>query len=133
MEDIMVGAVDGVGEDVDGSNMKEFLKQFSGAAMVISFMLCYLPQIYKIIKTKSASDVSVLMIFLGISGYVFGLIYMMSTSFGIWWFLNYTSGLVTSAFLLYYWYRHKDEKPRHRKNWNRFSYRLRKGTRSRTF
>ncbi len=87
--------------------MKEIIKQIAGAAMVISFMLCYVPQIHKIIKTKSATDISPLMILFGISGYVFGLIYMMSTEFGIWWFLNYTTGIVTSCFLLYYWYKHK--------------------------
>jgi uncharacterized protein with PQ loop repeat len=87
--------------------MKELIKQFAGAAMVISFMLCYVPQIHKIIKTKSSSDISPLMILLGVSGYIFGLIYMMCSGFGIWWFLNYTSGLVTSAFLLYFWYKHK--------------------------
>jgi uncharacterized protein with PQ loop repeat len=87
--------------------MKEFIKEFSGAAMVVSFMLCYVPQIMKIIKHESSKDVSTMMIWLGISGYTFGLIYMMCTGFGIWWFLNYTSGLVTSAVLLYYWYKHK--------------------------
>jgi len=87
--------------------MKTFIKEFSGAAMVLSFMLCYVPQILKIIKHESSKDISPIMIFLGISGYTFGLIYMLCTGFGIWWFLNYVSGIITSAVLLFYWYKHK--------------------------
>jgi len=87
--------------------MKEIIKQFAGAGMVISFMLCYVPQIMRILKHKRSKDVSPGMIFLAISGYLFGLLYMACTAFGIWWFLNYTSGIATSLVLLYYWYKHK--------------------------
>lgn len=75
--------------------------------MTISFMACYLPQIYKIIKTKSSSDVSLLMMVFSFLGYVFGLLYMACTGFEIWWFLNYFSGIVTSIVLFYYWQKYK--------------------------
>lgn len=86
---------------------KEIIKQVAGAGMTISFMMCYVPQIIRIIKFESSTDVSPLMIFLGLSGYTFGLLYMSCTAFGIWWFLNYTTGIFTSLVLLYFWYKHK--------------------------
>ena len=86
---------------------KCIVRDISGAIMAISFMLCYLPQILKIIRTQSSTDISPAMIFLGLSGYVFGMIYMFLNVFGIWWFLNYLTGLISSAFLLYYWYKHR--------------------------
>jgi hypothetical protein len=49
------------------------------------------------------------MIFLGISGYVFGTLYMFLTQFGIWWFLNYATGMVTSICLLTYYVRHRGD------------------------
>ena len=86
---------------------KSIIRDLSGAIMAISFMLCYLPQILKIIKTKSSSDISPTMIFLGLSGYIFGMIYMFLNVFGTWWFLNYLTGIISSMFLLYYWYKHR--------------------------
>jgi uncharacterized protein with PQ loop repeat len=83
------------------------MRQISGAAMTLSFMFCYLPQFIKIYKTESSKDVSVLMILLGLSGYINGLIYMYCNQFGIWWFLNYLSGIISSGFLFYYWYKHR--------------------------
>lgn len=88
--------------------VKAIARDVSGAIMAISFMLCYLPQILKIIKTRSSVDVSPTMIFLGLSGYIFGMIYMFLNVFGTWWFLNYMTGIISSLFLLYYWYRHRN-------------------------
>jgi uncharacterized protein with PQ loop repeat len=89
-------------------DVKAIARDISGAIMAISFMLCYLPQILKIIKTRSSVDVSPTMIFLGLSGYIFGMIYMFLNVFGTWWFLNYMTGIISSMFLLYYWYRHRN-------------------------
>jgi uncharacterized protein with PQ loop repeat len=88
--------------------IKSVIRDISGAIMAISFMLCYLPQILKIIKTRSSADISPTMIFLGLSGYIFGMVYMFLNVFGTWWFLNYTTGIISSSFLLYYWYRHRN-------------------------
>jgi uncharacterized protein with PQ loop repeat len=87
--------------------MKELIREVSGAIMTLAFMSCYLPQIIKIIKTESSTDVSPLMIILGLVGYIFGMIYMLTNVFGIWWFLNYLTGIVSSLILLYFWYKHK--------------------------
>ena len=83
------------------------VRDVSGILMAASFMSCYVPQIIKIIRTESSKDISVSMILLGLSGYVFGMIYMFSNVFGLWWFLNYLTGIISSFVLLYYWYRHR--------------------------
>jgi len=83
------------------------IKHISGAIMALAFMSCYIPQITRIIKTKSSKDLSPVMIILGLIGYISGIIYMFSNVFGLWWFLNYTTGIATSLILLYYWNKHK--------------------------
>jgi uncharacterized protein with PQ loop repeat len=86
---------------------KALARDISGAIMALSFMSCYIPQIRKIIKTESSSDISPTMIILGLSGYIFGMVYMFLNVFGTWWFLNYLTGIISSSFLLYYWYKHR--------------------------
>ena len=88
---------------------KNVIRDISGAVMALSFMMCYVPQIIKIIKTKSSSDISPAMIFLGLSGYIFGMIYMSLNVFGTWWLLNYLTGIISSLVLLYYWYVHRND------------------------
>lgn len=83
------------------------VRDLAGILMAASFMSCYVPQIIKIVRTESSKDISVSMILLGLSGYVFGMIYMFSNVFGLWWFLNYLTGIISSFVLLYYWYRHR--------------------------
>jgi len=87
---------------------KDILREVCGILMTLSFMSCFLPQIIKIIKTKSSSDLSPLMIILSMSGYIFGLLYMYHNVFGLWWVMNYVTGIITSGVLLYFWYRNKD-------------------------
>jgi uncharacterized protein with PQ loop repeat len=88
---------------------KTLIRDISGMVMTLSFMLCYLPQILKIIKTKSSSDLSPSMIILGLMGYITGMIYMYTNVFGIWWFLNYFTGIISSAILFYYWFKHRND------------------------
>jgi uncharacterized protein with PQ loop repeat len=88
---------------------KILTRDISGFIMTISFMSCYIPQIIKIIKTESSTDLSPAMIFLGLSGYIFGMIYMLTNVFGIWWFLNYVTGIISSIVLLYYWFKHRND------------------------
>lgn len=85
----------------------ELMREIAGIAMALSFMLCFIPQIYKIIKTKSSHDLSPIMIILSISGYTFGLIYMYLNVFGLWWFMNYVTGIITSGVLLYFWAKYR--------------------------
>ena len=86
---------------------REIIRDISGFIMMIAFMSCYIPQIIKIIRTESSSDLSSSMIILGLVGYIFGMIYMFSNIFGIWWFLNYVTGIVSSSILFYYWWKHR--------------------------
>ena len=83
--------------------MNEIIREVSGALMALSFMTSLVPQILKIIKTKSSDDLSPLMIALCFSGYFFGMIYMYFNVFGFWWFMNYTTGMVTSIALFVVW------------------------------
>jgi uncharacterized protein with PQ loop repeat len=77
-------------------------------AMTLCFMVCYIPQILKLIKTKSSKDVSFLMIFLSFIGYIFGMLYMFINGFALWFFINYFSGLISSSILIYLWFKYRD-------------------------
>ena len=88
---------------------KDLIRDISGMIMTLSFMSCYIPQIIKIIKTESSSDLSPTMIVLGLVGYITGMIYMYSNVFGIWWFLNYFTGIISSSVLFYYWFKHRND------------------------
>ena len=90
-------------------DIKATVRDVSGFIMVAGFMLCYLPQIIKIIKTESSGDLSPAMIILGLVGYIAGMTYMFTNVFGIWWFLNYFTGMISSTILLYYWFKHKND------------------------
>jgi uncharacterized protein with PQ loop repeat len=85
--------------------MKETLAQIFGIIMTISFMFCYIPQILKIFKNQSSKDVSLALILMSICGYISGMVYMFLTQFGIWWFANYSVGLVMCIILVYAWFK----------------------------
>jgi len=87
--------------------MIDILREAAGIAMALCFMFCYVPQIAKIIKTKSSKDVSLSLIFMCMGGYTFGLLYMFLTSFALWIFLNYAFGLVMSSVLVYICFKYK--------------------------
>lgn len=87
--------------------MKDILRESAGIIMALCFMFCYVPQILKIIKTKSSEDVSLSLIFMCMGGYAFGLLYMFLTTFALWIFLNYTFGLVMSSILVYICFKYK--------------------------
>ena len=85
--------------------MKETWAQIFGITMTISFMFCYLPQIIKIYKNKSSEGVSLMLVIMCIIGYIAGMCYMFLTQFGIWWFANYSVGLVMCIVLVYAWFK----------------------------
>jgi uncharacterized protein with PQ loop repeat len=85
--------------------MKTILAEFFGILMMLFFMLCYIPQIVKIFKNKSSKDVSLMLILMSIGGYISGMVYMFLTTFGLWWFLNYTVGLIMCSILVYAWFK----------------------------
>jgi uncharacterized protein with PQ loop repeat len=85
------------------------IAEIFGIIMTISFMLCYLPQIIKIYKNKSSEGVSLMLVIMCIIGYISGMIYMFLTQFGIWWFTNYSVGLVMCIILVYAWFKFAEE------------------------
>lgn len=85
--------------------MKNIIAEVFGILMMLFFMLCYIPQIIKIFKNKSSKDVSLMLILMSIGGYISGMVYMFLTTFGLWWFLNYTVGLVMCSILVYAWFK----------------------------
>jgi uncharacterized protein with PQ loop repeat len=87
--------------------MKDIIRESAGIIMAMCFMFCYVPQIVKIIKTKSSKDVSLSLIFMCMGGYTFGLLYMSLTTFALWIFLNYSLGLVMSSVLVYICFKYK--------------------------
>lgn len=70
-------------------------------------MFCYVPQIVKIYKNKSSEGVSLTLIIMCIFGYISGIIYMFLTSFGLWWFINYSVGLIMCTILVYTWFKYR--------------------------
>jgi uncharacterized protein with PQ loop repeat len=90
--------------------MSYYITEFFGILMMLSFMLCYIPQIVKIYKNKSSEDVSLMLILMSIVGYISGMIYMFMTRFGLWWFLNYCVGLIMCSILVYAWFKFKKDK-----------------------
>jgi uncharacterized protein with PQ loop repeat len=87
--------------------MLEIIREIAGALMVFCFMFCYIPQIVKIYKNKSSRDVSLMLILMSIGGYISGLVYMTLNGFGLWWFLNYCTGLVMCGILVHAWFKYK--------------------------
>lgn len=85
--------------------MKEIWTQIFGILMTLSFMFCYIPQILKIFKNRSSRDVSLGLILMSICGYISGMVYMFLTQFGVWWFANYSVGLVMCIILVYAWFK----------------------------
>ena len=85
--------------------MKETLAQIFGIIMTISFMFCYVPQIVTIYKNKFSRGLSLGLILMSICGYISGMAYMFLTQFGIWWFANYSVGLIMCIVLVYAWFK----------------------------
>ena len=85
--------------------MKEIWTQIFGIIMTISFMFCYVPQIVTIYKNKFSRGLSLGLILMSICGYISGMAYMFLTQFGIWWFANYSVGLIMCIVLVYAWFK----------------------------
>lgn len=45
-----------------------------------------------------------------IVGYISGMTYMFLTTFGLWWFLNYSVGLIMCTILIYAWFKYDKSK-----------------------
>ena len=71
--------------------------------MTFSYLFCSIPQIIKIIKTKSAKDLSVGFLGLSVAGHTFASIYASFGANNIWAFVCYAGGLISSIVLLILW------------------------------
>jgi len=87
--------------------MQEYAAEFFGIIMTVAFMFCYVPQIIKIFQNKSSKDVSLMLILMSIVGYISGMVYMFLTTFGLWWFMNYSVGLIMCSILVFAWFKFK--------------------------
>jgi len=83
------------------------IREISGILMTLCFMFCYIPQIVKIIKNKSSHDVSLMLILMSLSGYVFGMIYLFAGTFALWFFANYCTGIIMCTILIWSWFKYK--------------------------
>jgi uncharacterized protein with PQ loop repeat len=87
--------------------MQEYTAELFGIIMTMAFMFCYVPQIVKIFQNKSSKDVSLMLILMSIVGYISGMVYMFLTTFGLWWFMNYSVGLIMCSILVFAWFKFK--------------------------
>ena len=83
------------------------LKEVAGIVMTLCFMFCYIPQILKIYQNKSSKDVSLMLVFMSMGGYLAGMLYLFLGDFGLWWFMNYCTGIVMCSILIYACYKFK--------------------------
>ena len=83
------------------------IHEVAGMIMTLCFMFCYIPQIIKIFKNKSSHDVSLGLILMSIGGYISGMVYLFTGTFGLWWFMNYCVGLVMCSILVWQWFRYR--------------------------
>ena len=82
----------------------EIVKQLSGVLLSLSFACAYIPQIIRFFRTKSSNDVSVGMLFLNLSGYISGLVYVYTNGIaGTWVVVNYTAGILMTICTMGCW------------------------------
>lgn len=85
------------------------IKEIAGIVMTLCFMFCYIPQILKICKNKSSKDVSLMLVIMSMCGYISGMIYLFLGDFGLWWFMNYCTGIVMCSILIWAWFKYKQD------------------------
>ena len=60
------------------------MNELSGILMAICFVVCYIPQIAKILKTKSVASISVGMYSIAALGNLFGIFYSLNNGEMVW-------------------------------------------------
>ena len=85
----------------------DIVRELSGAIMSICCMTAALPQIYKVLKTKHASDLSPHSISIGLLCAVSGLTYTLTGPYGVWLLINGISGIILQTILLVCWSKYK--------------------------
>lgn len=78
------------------------MNELFGYLYSFCFLVCYIPQIYKIIKTKNVEGISLWMFFLTILGYIFQIMYQW---LGIGWkpslIMNSVLGIMFACFIMF--------------------------------
>ena len=83
-----------------------------GIILSMSFSVAYIPQIVKMIKRKSSSDVSLIMLLINGLGYYCGLAYVLMKELNAFWlFFNYSAGFIMTFVCVFVWliYRSNNE------------------------
>ena len=85
----------------------DVVRELSGAIMSICCMIGAMPQIYKVLKTKHASDLSPHSISIGLLCGVSGLVYTLTGPYGVWLLINCISAIILQTILLICWSKYK--------------------------
>ncbi|CAB5226525.1 PQ-loop repeat [uncultured Caudovirales phage] len=87
--------------------IKDIVREVSGSIMSLCCLVCSIPQIYKILKTKHSADLAPASILISFTCGVSGMIYVLTSTYSFWLFLNCVNGIVLSTILFCCWYRYK--------------------------
>ena len=85
----------------------DVVRECSGAIMSICCMTAALPQIFKVLKTKHATDLSPYSMSIGLVCGVSGLVYTLTGPYGVWLVLNCLSAIILQTVLLVCWSKYK--------------------------
>ena len=85
----------------------DIVRECSGAIMSICCMIGAIPQIFKVLKTKHASDLSPHSLSIGLLCGISGLIYTLTGPYGVWLLINCISVIVLQSVLLICWSKYK--------------------------
>ena len=88
--------------------MKEIIHQTSGILMTICYLFCSVPQIIKIIKTKSAKDISIGFLGLSTAGHIFATVYASFGNNNVWTFICCSGSMVSSSMLVILWNKYSE-------------------------
>lgn len=77
------------------------MNELSGILMATCFVVCYIPQIIKILKTKSASGISAGMYAIAALGNLFGVFYSFNNEEMLWLFVDSIICLILISIVLF--------------------------------
>jgi uncharacterized protein with PQ loop repeat len=77
------------------------MNELSGILMAICFVVCYVPQIVKILKTKSVASISVGMYCIAALGNLFGIFYSLNNEEMLWLLVDSIICLILISIILF--------------------------------
>ena len=87
--------------------LKDIIRETSGSIMSLCCLIGSIPQIYKILKTKHSADLAPASILISFSCAVSGMVYVLTSTYSFWLFLNCVNGVILSTILFCCWYKYK--------------------------